>query len=188
MTKMSQRRRTRAAYGELDEIVVRLFDDLAAQDKLPESTVSAVRRAASPQPSSRRPNHRPMPASAADSAPRRDLGVRPVRNAASENEPDGPTPRPAVPDEFDIERLFADESQHDDDADSLTPEEEKFIEHVVAWLAPRQNADLLLDRIEQTLWLNAAAVSRHDPAEKEHGDESAPSETAAEVKPTLGGK
>jgi hypothetical protein len=188
MTKISQRQRARAAYGELDEIVVQLFDDLATEGELPESAVPAARRAASSQPGSRRPNHRPMPASTADSAPRRDLGVRLARNAASENEPDGPAPRAAVPDQFDIERLFPDESQREDDADSLMPEEEKFIEHVVAWLAPRPNADLLLDRIEDTLWLNAAGVSRHDPAEKEHGDESAPPETAAEAKPTQGEK
>jgi hypothetical protein len=124
--------------------------------------------------------------STADSAPQRDLGERPG-NKASENRTSGPTPHVAAPDEFDIERLFAGESPHEEDPESLTPEEEKFIEHVVAWLAPRQNADQLLDRIEETLWLNAVAVSREDAVEKERADESASQPTTGEERPTQGG-
>ncbi len=187
MTRMSQRQRTRGAYGELDEIVVQLFDDLA-EDELPRSAVSGAMRAASSQRSSRPPNHRPMPASTMDSGPRRNLGERMTGKKASENEPNGPTTRGSVSEEFDIERRFSEEPRLGEDAESLTPEEEKFIQDVVAWLAPRPNADLLLDRIEEDLWLNAVAGSREGAVEKERGDDSAASPTTEEEQPTQGGK
>jgi hypothetical protein len=158
MTKLRQSQRTREAYGELDEIVVRLFDDLASEDELPRSAVSAARRAA---------------------ASGRDSGVRPAHSNNSDNPPTGPTPRVTAPGELDIERLFADKSRLYENA-AFTLEEQKFIQDTVAWLAPRANADLLLDRIEEDLWLNAVAGSREDAVDKERADESAVQRTTSE--------
>ena len=188
MTRMSQRPRSRSAYGELDAIVVQLFDDLATEDGLPRSAVSAAMRAASSQRSPRPADQRPRPASSVESRPRRDQGERLTGDEASENEPNGPAQRGGASEEFDLERLFAEESRLEEDAQSLTPEEEKFIQDAVAWLAPRPNADLLLDRIQETVWLNAVAGSGQDAVEKERGNGSAAQPTTAEEKPAQAGK
>jgi hypothetical protein len=188
MKKLSQRQRTRAAYGELDEIVVQLFDDLAAGDDLPESAVSSPMRGVSSQRSSRRPIHRSVPTSTVDSAQRFDLDARPTRNHTPQSQPNGSTPRTSVPEEFDMEPLFADESRSSDAAESLTREEEKFIEDVVSWLAPRPNAGLLLERMEENLWLNSVAALRQDAVEEGREDETVAPPTTAEEKPAPGEK
>jgi hypothetical protein len=188
MTRMSHRQRARTAYGELDEIVVQLFDDLATEDELPRNAVSAATRAASSQRSSRPPNLRPMPPSAVDSGLKGDSGERLTNNKVSENQPNGPTPHGGGSEEFDIERRFAEESRLGEGAESLTSEEEKFIQDVVAWLEPRLNADLLLDRIEEDLWQNAIAASREDAVKKERREYPSTQPTTEDEKPTQGGQ
>src|SRR5262249_5826198 len=150
MTKIRQRQSTRTAYGELDDIVVQLFDDLAGEETSLRQARSPM-RAAQRQRNPRRENDRPRTGARAETMPRHDVTRRPAQSDASTSQPDGPPPRSQASDDFDVEGLFAGESLHEENADAFSPEEEKYIRDVAQWLAPRPNADLLLDLLAETL-------------------------------------
>src|SRR5262245_51634937 len=115
MTKIRQRQSARTAYGELDDIVVQLFDDLAGEEtSLRQARSAAPMRAGQRQRGPRRENDRPWPGARAETMPRPDVTRRPAQSDASRSQPDGPTPRSQASDDFDVERLFAGESLHED--------------------------------------------------------------------------
>jgi hypothetical protein len=135
MKRNSQRRPDDwTALGELDEIVDRLFDDL-------DGTGSVARRA----------NKALQPAAAAPHADRRAVDVPPVdsaeamsslpRRSAGSDEIDGAEER----------EVASGAAEPDAQACSLSREEADFIAHAVDWLAPRPNAERLLERIRSSL-------------------------------------
>jgi hypothetical protein len=80
------------------------------------------------------------------------------------------------------------EPLYQDETASLTPEEEKFVNHIAAWLAPRPNADLLLERIWEVLRRREAAVPPHNAVEIDGGDGSARSPATVKGKSSATGK
>jgi hypothetical protein len=147
MKRSSQRRPDDwAALGELDAIVDRLFDDL-------DSAGPTVRRA-----------DRAMgPAAAASRAGRRTADGPPTDS----DEAMSSLPRsPAVSEDVDkiAEREAAsDEAEPATQARPLAPEEADFIAHAVDWLAPRSNAELLLERIRWSLSEQDAGAEHRAP-------------------------
>src|SRR5262245_11482120 len=109
MSKIRQRQWARTAYGELDEIVVQLFDDLAGEQTSLRRAHPAPMRASQAQRNPRRETDRPSSAARTETAPRYDVGRTPAQSNASKGQPDDPTPRSRASDDFDVEQLFANE-------------------------------------------------------------------------------
>jgi hypothetical protein len=149
------RPRNRAALGELDEIVDRLFDDL-------DRVGPGIRRAArATEPVAATPRDgRRIPDGPAAESPKADL-----------SSPPAPSQTPSEPEE---RTSASEEAASVLQEHPLPPEDADFVARAVAWLACRPHADLLLDRVRSNLFKLGARVEDHAPTATSDQAQSVP--------------
>jgi hypothetical protein len=133
-------------------------------------------------------NDRRVLASTVETAPRHAATTRPAGKEPAEGERVSSPACDGLSDELDDKHGFSNHSRSQDDTKSFTLEEEKFIKHAAAWLAPRTNADELLSWLGTMLQRSRAASSPQGAADKERGDGSNKPRGVAEAGPAAGGK
>jgi hypothetical protein len=188
MTQTRPRQWNRSAFGELDEIVVQLFDDLANGKARLRRAAPVAKKNGPAQPNLDREIDRSVqvPTTEAARSSTEAAGSRPPKNVVSESQFDS-LARDTVADD---EELFTDELWYQDESASLalTPEEEQFVKDAAAWLAPRPNADLLLERMCEVVLHQDAAVPPLNGVEIDACDGSDRSSEAVRAKPATAAK
>jgi hypothetical protein len=168
--------RSREEFGELDEIVVQLFDDLGSGNMAPRKASRAGERNGS---LSRRENSRDAALSAADG---KHGGANLARGQSSDqDDSEDPSVGLSSFDRDGSEDLFFDEETHRDKSAGLSSEDRELVERTVAELASRPHAYLLLELISDGLVRRKADVPPDGPAPID-GDEQ-PARSSAAIKP-----
>lgn len=170
--------RSREEFGELDEIVVQLFDDLGSGN----IASRKVSRAGEGNGSlSRRGNGRRVPLSAAE-------GERGAANLArsqssEEGEPEDPSVGSSSFDRDDGEDVFFNEEAHPDTSRGLSVADKELVERTVAELASRPHAYVLLELISDGLVSQKADIPLDGPAAIDGDEKPARSPGAVNAKP-----
>jgi hypothetical protein len=185
MTHIRPKQWNRLAFGELDEIVAQLFDDFASGDALIRKTEPVAKRNG-PAPSNL---HREIDRSEQVST---EETARSPTDGMAGRSPKNIPHKSQIFDSSSVadhEERFTDETWYEGQSASLTltPEEELFVKHTAAWLAPRPNADLLLERILEVARHQEAGVPPPNGVEIEGGGSERSSE-AVRAKPASAAK
>jgi hypothetical protein len=170
--------RSREEFGELDEIVVQLFDDLGSGNTAPRKVSRAGEGNASV---SRRGNSRRAPLSAAEGE---RGGVNLARGqSCEENEPEDPSVGSSSFDRDDGGDVFFNEEAHPDRFRGLSVTDKELVERTVAELASRPHAYILLELISDGLVSQKADIPLDGPAAIDGDEKPVQSPGAANAKP-----
>jgi hypothetical protein len=146
------RRKPNGSDAELDALVVREVEALAARRRAP----AGKRRAADDEPT--------LAAANAPDGRRDEVDIEPNSPAARARRPESPDERQALSRESNVIGLRHAESEQTGEA-LFSADEEKFIEQALAFLKGRENADAVIEE----LWTHAV-LDREEGIDEQLGD------------------